>query len=141
MIHLGSGHLAAFLNKFNIKYLKLNAENIHYYTLEDQFRNVVNINSECNIIVIGKYQFLNNEITPIIEFTLYKHGSLLIPLSLYANKKELTSAIIKENRVKIISTKHHAELIFLLSKHLDKYQKSEFVITENIVQQQTTELN
>ena len=140
MIQLGSLALATFLNKNNINYQGLSTEKIYFFTLEDQFGNVLNINSECNIIVIGKYQFWNNEIAPIIEFTLYKHGSLLIPLSLYANKKELTSAIIKENRVKIISTKRHAELIFLLSKHLDKYQKSEFVMTENIVQQQTTNL-
>ena len=140
MIQLGSLALATFLNKNNINYQGLNVKKIYFFTLEDRLRNVVNINSECNIIVIGKYQFLNNEITPIIEFTLFKHGSLLIPLSLYANKKELTSAIIKDNHVKIVSTKRHAELIFLLSKHLDKYQKSEFVMTENIVQQQTTNL-
>lgn len=140
MIQLGSLALATFLNKNNINYQGLSTEKIYFFTLEDQIKNVVNINSECNIIVIGKYQFLNNEITPIIEFTLYRHGSLLIPLSLYTNKKELTSAAIKNNRVKIISTKRHSELIFLLSKHLDKYQNSEFVMTENIVQQQTTNL-
>lgn len=140
MIEISSLALATFLNKNNINYQGLNVEKIYFFTLEDRLRNVVNINSECNIIVIGKYQFLNNEIAPIIKFTLFKHGSLLIPLSLYANKKELTSAIIKDNHVKIVSTKRHAELIFLLSKHLDKYQKSEFFMTENIVQQHTTNI-
>lgn len=140
MIQLGSLALATFLNRNGINYQEHDIKNIYFFTLEDQFKNVVNINSECNIIVIGKYQFLKNEITPIIEFNLYRQGSLLIPLSMYANKKELTSAITKNNRIKVISTKRHNDIIFLLSKHLDKYQNSKFFMTESIVQQQTTNL-
>lgn len=130
MIPLSSTAAATFLEKNNIVLEQLQRFKTYFFTLEDQSSNVVNISAECNIIVIGKYQFLDGEIAPIIEFTLYRHGSLIVPLSLFANKKEITSAIVKNNRLNIVSPKNHAHLIFLLSRHLDKYHKSEFFMTD-----------
>lgn len=133
MISLGSFALAEFLIKNNVDYRFLNDDISCFFTLEDQMSNVVNISVERNIIVIGKYQFLGGDISPIIEFTLHRQGYLLVPVSLYIKKKSIHSAFVENGRIRIASNKKHVELLFLLSKHLDKYKNSKFKMTDKVV--------
>lgn len=133
MIKLYSEALCNFLKKINMDMEKLSLEKTYFFTLEDYNSNVINITIERNIILFGKYQFRNNEIYPIIEFCLYRQGVMLVPISLTTGRKDISSAVYSETKLKITSPERHSELIDLLSKHLEKYKNFDFIMTEQCI--------
>ena len=129
-----------FFKKNHIDLEKLSLEKKYFFTLEDYNSNTINISIERNIILIGKYQFLNNLIYPIIEFCLFRQGTMLVPVSLTTGRKTINSSVYSDTNVKITSPERHTELIDLLSKHLEKYKNFDFIVTEQCISDPTTNI-
>lgn len=140
MIKLNSEAATDFFKKNHIDLEKLSLEKKYFFTLEDYNSNTINISIERNIILIGKYQFLHNEIYPIIEFCLYRQGTMLVPVSLTTGRKDISSAVYNESKLRIISPERHTQLIDLLSKHLEKYKNFDFIMTEQCISEPTTNI-
>lgn len=99
--------------------------------LEDFNFNQFYINIERNIIVFAKYYSYEKTISTVFEFSFYRQGSGLVPISL-KTKNEIASSEFHNNKIKIFDKANHDLLIALFDKYSSKYG-DEFVITENIL--------
>lgn len=139
MIQLHSATLENFLKKNLINIDVLSKDKTHFFTLEDYNSNVINITIERNIILFGKYQFKNGLIEAILEFCMYRQGTLLIPIALNTPLYEIQSAIYS-NKLKIVSPKRHSEILNTLETYLIKFNNFEFKIIDNAVLESNTNL-
>lgn len=139
MIQLHSETLENFLKKNLINIDVLSKDKTHFFTLEDYNSNVINITIERNIILFGKYQFKNGLIDPLLEFCMFRHGSLLVPVAMNTPLYEVQSAIYS-NKLKIVSPRLHSEILNTLETYLIKFNNFEFKITDNAVLESNTNL-